>query len=395
MTTRSEFNHGEVDGKTLEELRATWSMKWSDSSEQHIGAAVAEMDLGTAPAIQRSLRALVEREVYGYLPARLVEELGNACADWQQSAYGWAVRPDRILPIADVLAAFEIVLHSFSSPSRPIIVPTPAYMPFLNIPTGIGRETIQVPMRLDSQGGWCLDLEGIEAAFLAGGHVFMLCNPHNPTGHVHRRAELLALCDIVEAHGGLVFSDEIHSPLVYPGMDHIPYASISDLAAGHSITATASSKAWNTAGLKCAQVVIPNDDLLDKWRRVAAPSLYSASNMGAVASISAYRDSRSWLSGAMRYLEFNRALLLSRLGETMPEVFCYPPDGTYLAWLDFRSFGLGDNPSVELRAHTGVATSPGPAFGEVGKGWVRFNFAMPTPFLEEALTRMARYVRTL
>jgi cystathionine beta-lyase len=368
-------------------------MKWNGVAEGHIGAAVAEMDLGTAPAIQQALHSLIDREAYGYLPERFAIELKEACAAWHSSVYGWEVRPEQVLPVGDVLVALEITIRWFMSPEHPIIVPTPAYMPFLDIPRNIGCEVIEVPMILDHLEGWHLDLAGIRDAFSAGAELLILCNPHNPTGHVHRDSELHQLSHLVDEYGGRVFSDEIHSPVVFPGHRHVPYASISEIAAGHTITATASSKAWNTPGLKCAQVIHSNDAALEKWQRVAGKAAFGASNPGAVASSVAYREGGPWLEGALEYLNRNRILMGELIRRDLPEVEYYPPEGTYLAWLDFRRVGLGDDPSQAVRDRAGVRTSPGPAFGEAGRGWLRFNFAMPTPFLEEAFARIVRLVK--
>ena len=104
----------------------------------------------------------------------------------------------------------------------------------------MGREIIQVPL-VESGGQLTYDLETLDAAIRAGGHLLILCNPHNPTGRVLDRGELTAIAEVVERHGGRVFSDEIHAPLIFPGMKHLPYASLSDITAGHTLTATAAA----------------------------------------------------------------------------------------------------------------------------------------------------------
>src|SRR6202023_4277618 len=159
----------------------------------------------------------------------------------QKRRYGWDVDPAPIHPRPHRIKAVEIGITHFSRPGSPVILPTPAYMPFLIIPGFLGREIIQVQMR-DDAGLFTLDLDAIEDAFRAGGHLLIFCNPYNPLGRVFTRDEMAQLTDVIDSHGGRVFADEIHAPLVYPGMRHIPYASTSDAAASHTLTATSASK---------------------------------------------------------------------------------------------------------------------------------------------------------
>ena len=111
-----------------------------------------------------------------------------------------------------------------------------------------------------------LDLEAVDAALAAGARAVLLCSPHNPTGRVFDLEELAQLASIVERHGARVVADEVHAPLVHPGHHHVPYASVSAATGDHAVTVTSASKAWNLAGLKCAQVVMTNHADAARWR---------------------------------------------------------------------------------------------------------------------------------
>src|SRR5262249_4351563 len=199
-------------------------------------------------------------------PPYLAEELAAACADFMVRRFGWSPDPAHIHPVPDVIKALEIAITHFSRPGSPVILPTPAYMPFLIVPGLLGRQIIQVRMH-DEAGFFTFDFDAITAAFRAGGHLLIFCNPYNPLGRVFTQDEMTPLTDVVDRHGGRVFADEIHAPLVYPGGRHIPYASTSPAAAGHAITAVAASKAWNLPGLKCAQLILTSDADVAAWER--------------------------------------------------------------------------------------------------------------------------------
>jgi cystathionine beta-lyase len=380
----------DLDAVTIESLRAAGGLKWTKFGGDVIGAFVAETDFGTAPAVTAALHAAVDRAVFGYLPPGLARELAEACAAWQSSAYGWEVPPERIHPLADVIHGLEVAIEHFSVPGSAVVLPTPAYMPFFEVPLRLGREIIEVPCLVDGDGRYRMDLDAIGAALADRGNLLILCNPHNPVGRVYERDELLALADVVEAHGGRVFADEIHAPLVYAPARHVPYASVSPVTAGHTITATSASKAWNLPGLKCAQLIISNDRDAELWEPHAATASHLASNLGVVANIAAFREGRPWLEEILAYLDGNRRRLAELIAEHLPAVRYRPPDGTYLAWLDCRSLGLDPSPCDVFLEQAGVALVDGARCGSPGH--VRLNFATPRPILEEIVTRMANVV---
>ncbi|WP_225753706.1 aminotransferase class I/II-fold pyridoxal phosphate-dependent enzyme [Actinotalea sp. Marseille-Q4924] len=384
-------------------LRHGGSLKWT-GVDAEIAAWVAESDLGTAPAVRDAAARAVTAGLTGYLPPRLRRELGEATADWYDRRYGWRPRPERVHPVADVLEALRVTVDHLTRAGSPVVVPTPAYMPFLTAPRQWGREVLEVPMATDTARGHVLDLHAVAAAFRAGGQLLVLTNPHNPTGRVHTTAELEALTAVVEHHGGRVFSDEIHAPLVHEGHTHVPYASTSAAAAAHTVTATSASKAWNVPGLKCAQVLLTADHDVAAWRRVDHLATHGASTVGVVANVAAYRDGAAWLDGALRELGTHRDALVEGLvaggatdlderAGTGSLLTHRSPEGTYLAWLDLRpAFAASGVPlpldlGGWLRRRTSVAVVDGALCGVAGA--VRVNLAMPRPLVVEAGRRIA------
>jgi cysteine-S-conjugate beta-lyase len=382
-----------ADRITIEELRRRGSLKWTRGGPDVIGAFVAEMDFGAAPAIDQALREVMARAEFGYLSDDATAEMAQACADWQRNSYGWTVDPAKIRPLPDVLKGLEAAITLFSRPGSPVILPTPAYMPFLTLPGLLGREIIQVPMTVED-GRRVLDLDGIDAAFAAGGHLLILCNPCNPVGRVYSRDELAAVAEVVQRNGGRVFADEIHAPLIYPGGTHIPYATVCDRAAEHSVTATAASKGWNLPGLKCAQLILTSDADAATWADGMTGFMFEhgASTPGVRVTSAAYRDGGAWLSDVVGYLDGSRRLLERLLHEQLPAIGYQPPEGTYLAWLDCRALGIEGSPAEFFLAKAQVLLVDGAACGEAGSGHVRLNFATPRPIIKEMVRRMAEAV---
>lgn len=376
------------DHITLEELRRIGGLKWS-RFEGALGAFVAEMDFGIAEPIKQALHRSIDDGRTGYLAKTWNEDLQRATAEFLLRRYGWEVPRANVLAAPDVLTAMMLTMKHHMPPGRRVIVPTPAYMPFMLLPQASGHELVQIPM-LRTDGGWELDLEAIEGA-LREGDLFVFCNPHNPIGKVYGREEMLALSEIVERAGARVFNDEIHAPLVFSGSQHVPYPTVGEAAAGHSVTAMSASKAWNLPGYKCAQLILNDEDLEGAEKFMF--ELEGTATPGVFASVAAYDQGEEWLSGILEYLEENQRHLHELLAEELPGVRCIPNEGTYLAWIDCSELGIDGAPSEFFLEHAGVATTDGAACGDVGVSGLRLNFGTPRPLLTQMVRRMGAAVR--
>lgn len=379
------------DSITPDQLREVGSLKWSYFPGK-TPAFVAEMDFGIAPAITQALHDAVDNGAFGYLPPATDLALREAFTGWAAERYDWQVDPDDVKQISDVIQAFEVAIEHFSEPGSAIVLPTPAYMPFLTVPPVMNRRIIQVPM-LRTETGWEYDLDALDRAFADGGGLLILCNPHNPIGRVLRRDEMAAIGEVVDRHGARVFSDEIHAPLVYAGGRHVPYASVNEVNAGHTLTATSASKAFNLPGLKAAQVVLSNDADRKYWADNARSLHFEASNLGVVANTAAYTGGGAWLAEVLDYLDGNRRLLGDLIAEHLPGVRYTAPEGTYLGWLDCSALELPGSPAEFFASSADVVPTDGALCGDGNAQAVRFNFATPRPIMEQAIRAMGEAVR--
>jgi len=380
------------DDITVDQLVAQGSLKWT-TTPGHLAAFVAEMDFGTAPEITRALEHVTSTSLLGYLPPAAAKDMSVATSEFLHAHCGWEVPPSRIYPTADVLSAYDVVLAQFTRPGSAVIVPTPAYMPFLTLTTMRGREVIQVPMVLGHADRWEMDLQAIDAAFSRGAQLLVLCNPHNPLGRVYTEQELHALQEVVTKNGGRVFSDEIHAPITFDHHRHIPYASISDEAASHTLTAFSASKAWNIPGLKCAQLIVSNDADQRAFVNIAFMVSHGASTPGVIANTVAYREGGAWLAEVLAYVGNNRIVLAQALETHIPNMKYHQPEGTYIAWLN--ATGLPTVPGERSWAkffsdEAKVSLTDGALCGEAGVGHLRLMLATPAHIVEKIVLAMAQ-----
>jgi cystathionine beta-lyase len=159
-----------------------------------------------------------------------------------------------------------------------------------------------------------------------------------------------------------------------------------------AFTLFSASKAFNLAGLTSA-VALAGDEAQRELATMPHEVAYGASHLGAMAQAAALQDGDEWLAALLTGLDSNRLLLRDLLAQHLPDVGYRVPEGTYLAWLDCRRLGLGDDPAAVFRERARVALSPGPDFGTGGLGHARLNFATSPAILTEAVERMAAACR--
>lgn len=388
------FDAALTDATTVEELRERGSVKWTHFPET-LGAWVAEMDFLPAEPIRAALTSAVDVGAYGYLAPALADRACTATSDWYTRECGWEVSPGDIHLVPDVLTALHVTLDHVAGVGSVAVVTTPAYMPFLTRPQTVGHDVVLAEARVDDDGVWRHDLEALDAALAeasersraAGAQALLvLCNPWNPVGRVLTREELIEIAEVVDRHGALVFSDEIHAPLRFDGQPHVPYASVHGRAAAHTVTAVSASKTWNLAGLKCAELFASGPELAAALRRPAALAGLDAATVGALANAVAFEAGEPWRAAVLDYLDGNRAAFAAAMAGVEGARHT-PPEGTYLAWVDLREArtsagdALPDDLGTYFREQAGVALTDGALCG--APGFIRVNLATPRPVLEQ------------
>ena len=371
----------------LADLRRRTSIKWRAHPDDVLPVWVAEMDVPLAPAVARALCEAVQRGDTGYATGTpyVTALRGFAEARWQ-----WSFAAEQAVIVPDVMLGVVEMLKLVTGPGDAVVVTSPVYPPFYDFVRTSDRRVVEAPLGPDLR----LDLAGLEAAFRRareGGRsaAFLLCNPHNPTGTVHTLAELTAVARLTREHGVRVVADEIHAPVTLPGHRHQPYLAVP--GAEDAFALLSASKAWNLAGLKAA-VAVAGPAAVDDLRRMPEVATHGASHLGEIAHVAALTDGVAWLDRLLVDLDENRRLLADLLAEHLPDVGYRMPEGTYLAWLDCRALGLGDDPAAAFLEQGRVALSPGPEFGTGGAGHARLNLATTPEILTEAVRRMARTV---
>jgi cystathionine beta-lyase len=341
-----------------------------------------------------ALRKTVDHGVFGYpWPG---DSVTTAIADWVVERHGWHISPEDVFLVPGVVTGFNQAAHAVTEPGQGVLLQTPAYGPFFGVEGNVGLIQQEMVLTQDEQGVYQVDIDAFEATITPETRIFMLCNPHNPTGRVFTQSELEAMAEVCLKYNIIICSDEIHSDLLYSESNHIPIASLSPDIAEKTITLIAPSKTFNIAGLKASAAIVTDPDLRKKFQAGAKGLVGWVNMLGMVAMEAAYRQGAPWLDELMVYLQANRDFVTDYVNKNLPGITMTKPEATFLAWLDCRE-ALADieieeapdphfNPFFMQRA--GVILNDGQWFGAGGEGFARFNFGSPRAMIEEALERM-------
>ncbi len=374
----------ELTELSLAALRERTSAKWSEYPPDVLPAWVAEMDFPLAAPIAAAVTAAVARGDTGYANPD-ASGLAASLADFCGRRFGWEIDPAGVAACHDVVGGLRDVLRTACDPGSEVVVCPPVYHPFFGLVVEAGCRVREVPLR----EGRNLDLDGIERAFAAGARAILLCNPQNPTGAVCSRAELVALAELAQAYGAWVLADEIHAPMILPGAEHVPFLTVSGAARERGVAFVSASKAFNVAGLGCAQIVTASPGARDVVEALPFGARH-CTQLGLIAAIAAYEhaDSSAWLDAVLEVLDHNRRLLVDLLARELPGAGYTPPTAGYLCWIDLAATGLGDDPAPTLLERGRIALSPGVQFGSGGEGYVRLNVGTSPGLVSEAVERI-------
>jgi len=385
---------------SLDELRQRTSMKWRTHPEDVLPLWVAEMDVLLAPEVTYALEEAIQRGDTGYPTGTRYAEAVSDFAARRWSWRGIDVAHTAVVP--DVMVGIVEILRLVTEPRDVVVVCPPVYAPFFAFVTHADRRIAEAPLGPDGR----LDLDNLDNAFrqaraACANPVFLMSNPHNPTGVAHTRHELQRVAALAQQHGVRVISDEIHAPLVLDGATFTPYLSVP--GAEDAFALLSATKAWNLAGLKAA-LIVAGPAAADDLARMPEEVSHGPSHLGVIAHTAAFHDAGPWLDDLLRGLAANRDLLAQLLKEHLPTVHHHRPESTYLAWIDCTALNLPTQsgprrpavvsdlagPARYFLDQARVALSSGHVFGTGGQHHVRLNFATNPQILTEAITRLGQ-----
>lgn len=389
-----KYNFDEVVNR-----RGTFSAKWDGGElikawglterydDETIPLFTADMDLPVPQPLIEALHKTVDHRIFGY--SVFPDEYYQSIQHWFKKRHDWDIKKEEIVYCPGTVYATNVAVQSFTEPGDGVIIQRPVYPPFTRAIESNDRVVRNNALKCDEEGYYTIDFEDFEAkAQEEKTKMFILCNPHNPTGRVFKKEDLQKLNDICVKNNVLIVADEIHGDIIRCDQTFTPIAMVAENT-DHIITFTAINKTFNLAGLHCTNVIISNPDLRKKFSDSIGMS--SASPFTISALISVYNDGEDWLEQLKVYVDGTMDWVKNFLSEQMPKVKVRIPEGTYVMWMDFSGYGLSAK-EVHDRIYNkaNVLLEDGVMFGKEGLPYQRICIPSPRPIIKEAFERMAR-----
>ncbi len=378
------------------ERRGTNCVKY-DALQKEFGNAdltplwVADMDFRTPDFIIDALKKRCEHEVFGYTFG--CDSYYESIINWVNYKHSWKIQQEWLSYIPGIVKGIGFVLECFTRPGDKVIIQPPVYHPFRLVPENMRREVVYNPLKL-VDGVYHMDFEQLEAVIDKQCKVLILCNPHNPGGMIWNKEELKQLAEICERHHILVISDEIHCEMSFPQFRHHPFATVSEAAAKCSITFMAPSKTFNIAGIVTSYSIVPNDELRKEFYEfMEARELGSGTIFAYTATEAAYTYGAEWLQQMRMYVMENVRFVDDYCKMHLPKIKVYPPQASFLIWLDCRDLKLSQPELVDLfQNKAGLLLNDGSMFGPGGEGFMRLNVGCSRSILDTALQALKKAI---
>lgn len=353
---------------------------------------VADMDFKAAPAIQEAIRQRAEHGVFGYTVVG--DDYYEAIISWFRRRHNWTIHREEILYTTGVVPAMSVAVKALTMPGDKVLILSPDYNCFFSSIRNNGCEVLECVLQFSHNDCFEVDWQDFEAKCAdEKTTVFLLCNPHNPTGRVWTREELQRMNDICQRYDVRVVSDEIHCELIMPGHQFQPFAAVSEACRLNCVTLNSPSKSFNIAGLQTANIICAQPE----WRRrleraININEVCDLNPFGPVALVAAYNESEEWIDQLNDYLWGNYRALCDFVTKGIPQWQVCPLEGTYLVWIDITATGMTSQQYADrLIQETGVWVNPGTMYGpQSGEGYIRLNIACPRSQLIEALERITK-----
>lgn len=353
---------------------------------------VADMDFECLPQVEEAIIRRAKHPIYGYTDPS--QELLSAIIDWEKRQHGIDVKREDIILNTGVVYGFYTLIDMLVKQDEKVIVQNPVYPPFFNTPKSLGREVIFNSLRYEEDG--ChMDIEGFETLLQDHPEIrmFIMCNPHNPTGQCHTLEEINSVMELCCRYNVWVVSDEIHADIIMPHHKHISAYACNSAYHDHLILLGSPTKTFNLAGLKISYAIVKQHELQKEFAAMAkANGLSSINIFGMEALIAAYNHGDIWREECCAYIYDNFCYLKDFIANNMPKVNFEIPQSTYLAWLDFSAYDVPDDMAERLKFEGHVELQAGIGFGEAYRKYQRVNVACPRSILEEGMKRVKAWL---
>ena len=354
---------------------------------------IADMDFRTCQPVIDALTARAQEGIWGYTARP--DSYFQAIRSWQKRRHGWEIDQSLMSWSLGVVQTISAMVKLFTPEGGSVLIQTPVYSEFYDMAEAWGRKVLENRF-VEKDGKWTVDWADFEEKLQSAG-LFLLCNPHNPLGIVWTPEELRRMAELCMKYHVTMFSDEIHSDLIFHGKKHTPVASLSPEIAGYVTTGISGTKTFNLAGLQASTVVFPNAHMKQVFDHYwQCMDIHRNNAFSLTAMEAAFTGGEEWLEQLLPYLSANFDFVVDYCEKHIPKIKTYAPDATYLMWLDCRELGMSNEALQDFMIQKAkLGLNDGCSFGRSLTGFMRLNAACPRSVLEQVMKQLEAAVNAL
>ena len=335
-----------------------------------------------------AIAAIEEGKADFYGPPQGILELRQQISEWHLAAEKEFYDPHQeILITAGALQGLSATLATLISPGEEILIPSPSYFPFLNLPKVLGIRPVFVPLEPPH---WHLRIADLRKAITPKTRGIILCHPNNPTGTVYTREELRVIGELAREHNLWIFVDEVYRFFVDDPQAYVNLGQFKEVR-DRLIRLMSFSKAYSLSGWRVGYLLAAAPvarEILKTHEMMVTSSASLPAQYAAREALVNFPDLPDRFN---EILKSRRERMLKRLNKLSDFFEVSRPEGAYYFFIKIKG-DADDNAFAEkLLRDAGVAVVPGSTFGPGGEGYLRFSFAAKEGEIEEAFDRMERY----
>lgn len=354
-----------------------------------ISLGIGEPDFVTPAHISQAGIDSIQRGDTHYTSNSGTLELRSALSDKLFDMYGVRYNAENeVLITVGVSEALQCAMLAVIDPGDEVLVVEPCFVAYKPSVVLAGGTAVVVPTFVEND--FQVTAQELEKHITPRTKAIFIGYPNNPTGAVLDKQRLQQIADLAEKYDLLVISDEIYDRLVY-GVEHTNFASLPRMQE-RTILLGGFSKSYAMTGWRVGYVCA-NPEILGAIRKVHQYAIMSAPTMAQHAALEALLHGEQDVRDMVNEYDLRRQTILAGLNTIGLPTF--EPRGAFYVFPDIRPTGLTSNDfSEKLLMDEHVAAVPGDAFGESGAGFVRMSYCNSMENIEEALTRIERFVKT-
>jgi len=357
------------------------------SIEGVISLGVGEPDFATPWHICEAAISSLEKGYTMYTSNSGMPELRQELSRYLKENYNIEYNPDgELLITVGVSEALDLAMRAILEPGDEVIMPDPCYVSYAPCVVLAGGIPIMVPS--NGKANFEISANEIEARVTKKTKAILIGYPANPTGAVMSRDKLAQIAEVARRHQLLVISDEIYAKLIY-GVEHTCFATLPKMKES-TILLSGFSKTYAMTGWRIGYVAAPKG-IIASMTKIHQYTMMCAPTMAQVAAIEALKSGEDSASEMVKEYNRRRLIIVKELNDI--GLSCFEPKGAFYAFPSIEVTGMTSEEFAEkLLVEEKVAVVPGPAFGQCGEGYIRCCYATSLADIEEALSRMKRFV---